>query len=48
MSLETLALVCAAVILAGFIQGSTGVGFALIVAPVLGFAPNSCRCACSC
>ena len=36
MSLETLALICIAVVLGSFIQGSTGVGFALIVAPVLG------------
>ena len=36
MSLTTLALLSAAVLLAAFVQGSTGVGFALIVAPVLG------------
>jgi uncharacterized membrane protein YfcA len=36
MTWTTLAIVSAIVIMAGFIQGSTGVGFALLVAPVLG------------
>ena len=36
MTATTLAAISLVVALAGFIQGSTGVGFALIVAPVLG------------
>jgi uncharacterized membrane protein YfcA len=36
MSGTTLTAIAIAVALAGFVQGSTGVGFALIVAPVLG------------
>ena len=36
MSVATLALVSAMVVLGAFVQGSTGVGFALLVAPVLG------------
>lgn len=36
MSPSALALASAAVLLAAFVQGSTGVGFALIVAPVFG------------
>lgn len=36
MSPTALALASAAVLVAAFVQGSTGVGFALIVAPVLG------------
>lgn len=36
MTPSTLAWVSAAVMIAGFIQGSTGVGFALLVAPMLG------------
>ena len=41
MSWMTLLGASAIVVLAGFIQGSTGVGFALLVAPVLGLlAPN--------
>jgi uncharacterized membrane protein YfcA len=36
MSPATLAIASMAVLLAAFVQGSTGVGFALIVAPVLG------------
>jgi uncharacterized membrane protein YfcA len=36
MSPTTLALASAAVLVAAFVQGSTGLGFALIVAPVLG------------
>ncbi|MDB5731464.1 MAG: hypothetical protein JWQ03_1359 [Variovorax sp.] len=36
MSLEHLILISIAVLVAGFIQGSTGVGFALITAPVIG------------
>lgn len=36
MTATTLALLSAAVLVAAFVQGSTGVGFALIVAPVVG------------
>ena len=36
MSWQTLVLASAIVVVASFIQGSTGVGFALLVAPVLG------------
>jgi uncharacterized protein len=36
MSWTTLVVVSAMVIMAGFVQGSTGVGFALLVAPLLG------------
>ena len=36
MSWEQLALISGVVLVAGFVQGATGVGFALIVAPVLG------------
>ncbi len=36
MTATTLTLLSAAVLVAAFVQGSTGVGFALIVAPVLG------------
>ena len=42
MSLTVFALVSFAVAAAAFVQGTTGVGFALIVAPVLGFvSPHS-------
>ena len=41
MTATAWAAIAAAVMIAGFIQGSSGVGFALIVAPVLGlFAPT--------
>ena len=36
MSWEQLVILSAVVLLAGFVQGATGVGFALIMAPVLG------------
>jgi len=36
MTLTVLAIMSAIVVLAGFVQGSTGLGFALLVAPVLG------------
>lgn len=36
MSVEQLALISLAVLFAAFVQGSTGVGFALITAPVIG------------
>jgi uncharacterized membrane protein YfcA len=36
MTWTTLAVISAMVIMAGFVQGSTGVGFALLVAPLLG------------
>jgi len=37
VSLPVFALIAAAVMLAAFVQGTTGVGFALIVAPILAF-----------
>ena len=41
MTLATLAILAAATIVAAFVQGSTGVGFALVLAPVLAFvAPD--------
>jgi uncharacterized membrane protein YfcA len=41
VSLEVFALIAAAVAVAAFVQGTIGVGFALIVAPVLAFlSPN--------
>ncbi|TMH00904.1 MAG: sulfite exporter TauE/SafE family protein [Betaproteobacteria bacterium] len=41
MSVQSLLLISAAVMLAAFVQGATGVGFALIVAPVVGlFEPR--------
>ena len=36
MSAGTFALLASAIVAAGFVQGTTGVGFALIVAPVMG------------
>ena len=36
MSIEHLVLISLAVLFAAFVQGATGVGFALIVAPVIG------------
>lgn len=36
MSWEHFAIISAAVLVAGFVQGATGVGFALILAPVMG------------
>lgn len=36
MSWDQLAIISAAVLVGGFVQGATGVGFALIVAPVIG------------
>jgi uncharacterized membrane protein YfcA len=41
MSGTTFALVAVAVLAAGFVQGATGVGFALIAAPVIGLAAPS-------
>jgi uncharacterized membrane protein YfcA len=37
VSVEAMLALSAAVVLGGFVQGATGVGFALIVAPVMGF-----------
>lgn len=36
MSIETLALIALSVLIGTFVQGTTGMGFALVVAPVLG------------
>ena len=46
MSLAVFAVIATAVMVAAFVQGTTGVGFALIVAPILAFlAPDLVRAA---
>ncbi|MFC6705188.1 hypothetical protein [Flexivirga alba] len=41
MTLTALAILSATVLAAGFVQGLTGIGFALIVAPVAGLVDAS-------